>query len=163
MHAQEPQQDANKIETARDPDSGISVATDPSRLRESYFRGDHQQAARIVQSNKGLGVPLMPRVQLQMKHYLGHDFSDVRIHTDSFARQAVESLDANAFTVQRDIFFSANMYVLTSRVVSGVLPTNLSIPSSSATRAGHPLNNRSALWKLRQNVSPRRAFNAHRH
>ena len=110
MHAQEPQQDANKIETARDPDSGISVATDPSRLRESYFRGDHQQAARIVQSNKGLGVPLMPRVQLQMKDYLGHDFSDVRIHTDSFARQAVESLDANAFTVQRDIFFSANMY-----------------------------------------------------
>ena len=85
-------------------------AADASNLRESYLKGDHQQAAHIVHFNKGAGLPLAPGVHNRMREYLGHDFSQVRIHTDEFARRAASSLEANAFTVRGDIFFGANMY-----------------------------------------------------
>jgi hypothetical protein len=85
-------------------------AADTSNLRESYLQHDHQRAAEIVHSNKGAGLPLAPGIHNRMREYLGRDFGDVRIHTDAFAKRAASSLEANAFTVRRDIFFGANMY-----------------------------------------------------
>jgi hypothetical protein len=87
-----------------------TAAADPANLRESYLKGDHQQAAHIVHSNKGTGLPLAPGVHNHMRKSLGRDFSGVRIHTDGFARRAASALEANAFTVRGDIFFGADMY-----------------------------------------------------
>jgi hypothetical protein len=80
------------------------------RLRSHYFNGEHGQAVDLVQTNKGPGTPLSPVIQSLMKKRLGHDFSDVRIHLDAFAAHASTNLDANAFTVKRDIFFGQNQY-----------------------------------------------------
>lgn len=87
-----------------------TAPADTSNLRESYREGDHQRAAHIVHSNKGAGLPLALGTHERMRNYFGRDFSDVRIHTDAFAKRAASSLEANAFTVRRDIFFGANMY-----------------------------------------------------
>ena len=40
-----------------------------------------------------------------MESRLGHDFSRVRVHTDSRAARAADALDARAFTLGRDVVF----------------------------------------------------------
>jgi hypothetical protein len=41
---------------------------------------------------------------------LGHDFSDVRVHTDREAVQSAKAVNAHAFTVGRDVVFDAGEY-----------------------------------------------------
>ncbi|MCG8417848.1 MAG: DUF4157 domain-containing protein [Proteobacteria bacterium] len=51
------------------------------------------------------GEPLSKEHRERFEQALGHDFSSVRIHTDSGSEQAAEDLGAHAFTVGADIFF----------------------------------------------------------
>jgi hypothetical protein len=80
------------------------------QLRQHYFAGEHRQAVDLIQTHSGAGVALPPDVQTVMAHHLGQNFSDVRIHTDNFAAEAAQTLDANAFTVHRNIYFGRGMY-----------------------------------------------------
>ena len=59
---------------------------------------------------RGSGQPLESTVQEQMSHYLGHDFSGVRVHTGSEADTLNQQLSAKAFTTGRDIFFRRGTY-----------------------------------------------------
>jgi len=45
-----------------------------------------------------------------MEHGFGHDFSQVRIHTDAHAAQAASTVAARAFTVNHDIVFGVGEY-----------------------------------------------------
>jgi hypothetical protein len=45
-----------------------------------------------------------------MEKHLGHDLQDVAVHTDSRAADAAHQLQAQAFTVGRDIYFAAGNY-----------------------------------------------------
>jgi hypothetical protein len=45
-----------------------------------------------------------------MESALGHDFSQVRVHTDSKASELSDSLNARAFTIGSDVAFSAGEY-----------------------------------------------------
>jgi hypothetical protein len=56
------------------------------------------------------GAPLPERVRDEMEARLGHDFSDVRVHTDDAASAAALSIDAAAFTSGRDIAFAAGQF-----------------------------------------------------
>src|SRR5262249_38136919 len=58
----------------------------------------------------GSGRPLEPAVRAQMEATLGHDFGDVRVHTDDAAARAAESLDARAFTLGSRIAFGESFY-----------------------------------------------------
>jgi hypothetical protein len=66
------------------------------------------------------------------------DFSQVRIHTDNNAAQISQSLNAQAFTVGRDIVFGAGQYAPESNVgrrliaheLTHVIQQNVSIPRS---------------------------------
>ena len=40
-----------------------------------------------------------------MESRFGHDFGDVRLHTDSGAAEAARDVRARAFTMGRDIYF----------------------------------------------------------
>ena len=59
-----------------------------------------------IQEKQGTGSALAPTVQENMENRFGHDFSTVRVHTDSEADALSRHLDAGAFTVGSDIFFS---------------------------------------------------------
>ncbi len=50
-----------------------------------------------------------------MESRFGHDFTDIRIHTDDAAAASAETLDANAFTAGRDIYFGRGKYQPESR------------------------------------------------
>lgn len=56
------------------------------------------------------GKPLDPKLQWDMEQRFGHDFSQVRIHTDRSAEQSARELNANAYTVRHNIVFGAGQY-----------------------------------------------------
>ncbi|WP_412982191.1 DUF4157 domain-containing protein [Nostoc sp. UIC 10607] len=56
------------------------------------------------------GQPLDPETQQFMESRFGHNFSQVRVHTDVRATESTCALDASAYTVERDIVFGAEQY-----------------------------------------------------
>jgi hypothetical protein len=53
------------------------------------------------------GRPLAPAVRQDMEERLGHDFSNVRVHSDATAEQSARELNARAYTLGRDIVIGA--------------------------------------------------------
>ena len=58
----------------------------------------------------GGGSPLAPDIHAEMSARLGHDFSDVRVHTDSQADDSARSVNAHAYTVGSDVVFQRGGY-----------------------------------------------------
>lgn len=60
--------------------------------------------------NSGGGSPMAPDVQREMQGRLGHDFSDVRIHTDSNASDSAKAVGAHAYTVGSNVVFQRDTF-----------------------------------------------------
>ncbi len=60
--------------------------------------------------NSGGGKPLEADTRSDMESRLGHDFSDVRVHTDSQASDSAKSVNAHAYTVGSNIVFQRDAY-----------------------------------------------------
>ncbi len=56
------------------------------------------------------GEPLEAPVRADMEARLGHDFSDVRVHTGDAAAESARSVNAHAYTVGSDIVFQRDRY-----------------------------------------------------
>jgi hypothetical protein len=56
------------------------------------------------------GQPLDPATRAFMEPRFGHDFSRVRVHTDSHAAASAREVNALAYTVGRDIAFASGNY-----------------------------------------------------
>ena len=56
------------------------------------------------------GRPLEPDVRGAMEARFGHDFSRVRVHTDGHAAESARAVNANAYTVGRDVVFGEGRY-----------------------------------------------------
>lgn len=56
------------------------------------------------------GRPLDAATRGFMEPRFGHDFSNVRVHTDQKAAQSARAVDARAYTVGRDVVFAENQY-----------------------------------------------------
>jgi len=75
--------------------------------------GNAHQDQDLVQGilqRKGAGQPLEHGVRDFMETRFGEDFGAVRVHTDAHAAQTARQLNANAYTVGRDIFFGSGRY-----------------------------------------------------
>ena len=66
--------------------------------------------ASQINGARGGGQALDAHVQTQMGSATGHDFSDVKVHTDPQAHTLNQQLGAKAFTTGRDIFFRSGAY-----------------------------------------------------
>lgn len=73
------------------------------------FDLDDETAGRINEARGG-GKPMEDVLQEQMNASLGHDFSEVRIHTSAEADELNHRLSARAFTISSDIFFAQGAY-----------------------------------------------------
>lgn len=58
----------------------------------------------------GGGRPLDSGLRDEMESRLGHDFGDVRIHTDSAATESARAVNAHAYTVGSDVVFQRDQY-----------------------------------------------------
>lgn len=56
------------------------------------------------------GRPMDPGMRSFMGPRFGHDFSRVRVHTDSKAAESARAVNAQAYTVGRDVLFGAGQY-----------------------------------------------------
>jgi len=57
------------------------------------------------------GQPLAPATRVFMEPRFGHDFSQVRVHTDAQAGESVQAVNALAYTVGRNVVFGPGQYV----------------------------------------------------
>jgi hypothetical protein len=63
-----------------------------------------------IQSLKGGSRPLPRSARLFFEPRFGYDFSQVRVHTDARVTRTAQQLNAIAYTIGRNIFFSAGQY-----------------------------------------------------
>ena len=56
------------------------------------------------------GSALAPAVRADMETSLGHDFADVRVHTDGAAHQSAKAVNAQAYTVGNNVVFQQGKY-----------------------------------------------------
>lgn len=56
------------------------------------------------------GTPMAPDVRSDMEGRFGHDFGDVRIHSDGAAHDSAKSVNAQAYTVGSNIVFQRDKY-----------------------------------------------------
>ena len=63
-----------------------------------------------ISRSKGSGSSLPSSTRNQMESSFGTDFSDVKIHQDSGAKQMNKDLNAQAFTHGKDIYFDSGKY-----------------------------------------------------
>jgi Domain of unknown function (DUF4157) len=66
--------------------------------------------ATQVRSQLGSGRSLDSHLQSKMSSAFGHDFSGVRVHTDSKAASLSSDLNARAFTIGSDVAFASGEY-----------------------------------------------------
>jgi len=63
-----------------------------------------------IQSLKGGGQPLSEQNRAFFEQRFGHDFSQVRVHTDTLSAEAARAVNARAFTVGKDVVFGGGEY-----------------------------------------------------
>ncbi|MEV0603445.1 DUF4157 domain-containing protein [Streptomyces sp. NPDC050315] len=89
-------------------DSAQSTAAEKRRKRrERNAKSRTPEPKNIV---SGAGQPLDLSVRRDLEEQLGHDFSQVRLHTDRDSGQLAEMMGADAFAVGQDIFFREGTY-----------------------------------------------------
>jgi hypothetical protein len=71
--------------------------------------GDDDSPVHEVVGSGG-GTPLAPDVRAEMEGRLGHDFGDVRVHTDGKAHDSAVSVNAQAYTVGSDVVFQRDKF-----------------------------------------------------
>ena len=59
---------------------------------------------------RGGGAPMDRALRGQMESRLGHDFGDVRVHTDGAASDSAKAVGAHAYTVGNEIVFGSGRY-----------------------------------------------------
>lgn len=86
------------------------------------------------------GQNLSEETQAFMEPRFGHDFSQVRIHTDTRAAESAQALDAQAYTVGQDIVFDAGQYAPETQEGRGLLAHELThVVQQRGTTAEGPL------------------------
>jgi hypothetical protein len=60
--------------------------------------------------NSGGGSPLEADTRVDMEARFGHDFGDVRVHTDGAAHESARSVNAQAYTVGTNVVFQQGRY-----------------------------------------------------
>jgi Domain of unknown function (DUF4157) len=58
----------------------------------------------------GSGRPLQAELREDMEHRFGHDFSHVRVHSNTAAEQSARDVNAHAYTVGHNIVFGAGQF-----------------------------------------------------
>lgn len=56
------------------------------------------------------GQPLEPNTRAFMEQHFGHDFSRVRVHSDTAAEQSAQKINAHAYAVGHNIVFGAGKF-----------------------------------------------------
>ena len=87
----------------------------PKPMGRASVSARGQTPASVDQVLRQAGSPLPAPVRHDMESRFGHDFSDVRVHTDSAAQASTRHIAANAYTAGTHIVFGAGRFAPASR------------------------------------------------
>jgi hypothetical protein len=76
----------------------------------SSFLAEEEPSPVLDVVGSGGGQPLDRETRAEMETSLGHDFSDVRVHTGGGASESAKSVQAQAYTVGNDVVFGGDNY-----------------------------------------------------
>jgi hypothetical protein len=79
------------------------------RKANTSSNGDHSVESDVLPSI-GPGQPLDTSTRNFMESRFGRDFADVRVHTGDQAAQSARSIQARAYTLNRDVVFDSGAY-----------------------------------------------------
>lgn len=86
------------------------------------------------------GQPLPESTRAFLEPRFGYDFSQVRVHTDTHAAESARALNAQAFTVYRDVVFGAGKYapetIQGKRLIAHELTHVVQQTSTGSSRSG---------------------------
>ncbi len=84
---------------------------EPIQMKQMVTEAESSQdVTEQILQQKGSGGPLEPETRNFMESRFGYDFGKVKVHTDSQAGKIARDLNAEAFTVGRDIYFGSGRY-----------------------------------------------------
>jgi hypothetical protein len=69
-----------------------------------------QSPAHVSNALSSGGRPLNTETRHFFESRMGHDFSNVRVHSDSSANHSARAIDAKAYTIDNNIVFGQNQY-----------------------------------------------------
>jgi hypothetical protein len=78
--------------------------------RTSAASGNVDSPASVEQALVSPGRPLEAPLRDDMQRRFGHDFSQVRVHSDLAAAQSARDISAHAYTVGQSVVFAAGQY-----------------------------------------------------
>ena len=84
------------------------IGHSPPRIQRFSGQSNGQGSiapASVDRALAGTGKPMGRKLRREMEQHFGHDFSKVRLHTDSLAEQSANEINARAYTVGQKIVF----------------------------------------------------------
>jgi hypothetical protein len=90
-----------------------AVTATPPRIQRFFGQSSGQTDTVPASVNHAItspGMPLEPTLRRDMEQRFSHDFSSVRVHSDSAAEQSAEDVNANAYTVGHNVVFGAGKF-----------------------------------------------------
>ena len=89
-----------------------------------------------IQAIRGGGQPLQEYERAFFEPRFGHDFSQVRVHTDVKAAESTRAVNAQAFTIGRDVIFGAGRYAPETSKGKGLMAHELTHVVQQETQSG---------------------------
>lgn len=89
---------------------GLQRAAGNAAVASLVDAEDEQRSPVHDVIGSGGGQPLATEVREEMQDRLGHDFSDVRIHTGAAADESARAVNAHAYTVGPDVVFQRDRF-----------------------------------------------------
>ncbi len=87
---------------------------------------------------RSAGNPLGPTARAFMEPRFGHDFGQVRVHTDARAAESAKAVQARAYTVGRNVVFGARQYAPATTVGRQLLAHELTHVVQQSQRQSTP-------------------------
>src|SRR5438552_4372157 len=112
-----------------------------TRNSELETRNDSEVPTIVHEVLRSPGQPLDPATLAFMEPRFGHDFSSVRVHTDAKAMESARAVNALAYTVGRNVVFSAEAYSPYSRTGQQLIAHELThvIQQANGAVSGRPI------------------------
>lgn len=89
---------------------GTAIQRSPSSSKGEAWADDVAVPPIVHKVLRSPGQPLDTATRAVFEPYFGHDFSRVRVHTDTKAAESARAVNALAYTVGRDVVFGAGQY-----------------------------------------------------
>ena len=127
---------------------------------QSPIRNDLSVPPIVHDTIRSPGQPLDSATRAFMEPRFGHDFGDVRVHTDARAVESARAVNALAYTVGQNVVFGESKYVPTSHAGRELLAHELAHTIQQRTGGGASVcTDRSDVFEVSANAAARSIAN----